>query len=121
MYFGKTESDPDWEAALKLWHDQKDDLLAGRTFKVTGDGLTAADLANRYLSTKQHQVDTKEITQRQFENLHTACTIVVGHFEKKRLVDDPGSGDLEALKVSLARTQAAWALDGCAPMRRRHR
>jgi hypothetical protein len=31
VYFGKWADDPKGEAAVDLWLDQKDDLLAGRT------------------------------------------------------------------------------------------
>src|SRR5262249_11597783 len=48
-YFGKASDDPKGEAALKLWLDQRDDLLAGRTPRTPGDGLTVRDLCNRFL------------------------------------------------------------------------
>ena len=44
-YFGKVADDPKGEAALQLWLDQRDDLLAGRTPRSTpGDGLTVGTL-----------------------------------------------------------------------------
>ena len=39
-YFGKCADDPKGEAALQLWLDQKEGLLAGRTPRAKGDGLT---------------------------------------------------------------------------------
>ena len=44
-YFGSWD-DPD--AALQKYLDEKDDLHAGRTPRVTRDGLTVADLCNRF-------------------------------------------------------------------------
>ena len=47
VYFGKVADDPKGEAALLLWLDRRDDLLAGRTPRgIQGDGLTMRDLAN---------------------------------------------------------------------------
>ena len=39
-YFGKVANDPKGSAALKLWLEQKDDLLAGFTLRGKKDGLT---------------------------------------------------------------------------------
>ena len=37
-YFGKTANDPKGAATLAEWLNQKDDLLCGRTPRLTGDG-----------------------------------------------------------------------------------
>ncbi len=108
-YFGPWADPP---AALAKWLDQKDDLLAGRTPRATGDGLTVKDLCNRFLTVKQGQVATLEITRRHFDDLFTACELLIGHFGKNRLVDDLASDDFEALRASLAKTRGAWALGG---------
>src|SRR6476620_11041297 len=60
-YFGKVASDPKGEAALKLWLDQKDDLLAGRTPRDSFDGLTVHDLCNHFVAAKEKQRDAGEI------------------------------------------------------------
>ena len=49
-YFGKIAGDEDGQAALPLWPEQKDDLLAGRTPRKSRDCLTVADLRNRFLT-----------------------------------------------------------------------
>jgi hypothetical protein len=87
-YFGKIANDPKGTAALELWLQQRDDLLAGRTPRAAGDGLTIRELVNRFLSVKQHQVQTREITRRYFDALFTACELLVRHFGKMRLVED---------------------------------
>src|ERR1051325_878313 len=38
-----------WEEGLELYKAQADDLHAGRTPRVKGDGLTGADPRNRFL------------------------------------------------------------------------
>ena len=48
-YFGHWD-DPD--AALQKYLDQRDDLHAGRTPRGNRDGLTIADLCNRFLTSK---------------------------------------------------------------------
>src|SRR5438128_6814116 len=58
-YFGPW-GDPD--GALRKYLDQKDDLHAGRTPRLQGDGLTVRDLLNRFLTSKKHLVDSREIT-----------------------------------------------------------
>src|SRR5437764_10936357 len=69
-YFGPW-ADPD--GALKKYLDQKDDLHAGRTPRVRGDGLTVRDLLNRFLTSKRHLVDTREITERTFADYFQTC------------------------------------------------
>jgi len=111
-YFGKVSTDTQGTAALELWLEQRDDLLAGRTPRVAGDGLTVRELCNRFLTVKENAVETREISRRHFETLYTACELLVGHFGKTRLVDDMASDDFESLRASLAKTRAAWALGG---------
>src|SRR5437667_8879725 len=42
-----------WKEALEIYKTQADDLHAGRTPRVKGDGLTVADLCNRFLTAKE--------------------------------------------------------------------
>ena len=112
-YFGKVADDPKGKAALELWLAQRDDLIAGRTPRGTpGDGLTVRDLCNRFLGVKEAAVGTLEITQRHFEDLYTACKLIVSHFGKNRVVDDLVAEDFDSLWASLARTRGVWALGG---------
>ncbi len=111
-YFGRTADDPDGQAAINLWLDQKDDLLAGRTPRIAGEGLTVRDLCNRFLTVKQSLADTGEITQRYFEALYANCELMVKQFGRNRLVSDLAADDFEALRASLAKSRGAWALSG---------
>src|SRR5689334_15147402 len=60
-YFGSWRDDPEGEAALKKYVDQKDALHAGRKPRTQGEGLTVRDLVNRFLTNKRHLLDTGEL------------------------------------------------------------
>ncbi|MCH8042239.1 MAG: tyrosine-type recombinase/integrase [Planctomycetes bacterium] len=109
-YFGKVADDPEGVAALDLWLEQKDDLLAGRTPRTTGDGLTIRDLLNRFLTSKRHLVDTRELTHRSFSDYHQSCIRIAGFFGKGRRVDNLAAGDFERYRAELAKTRGAVAL-----------
>ncbi len=79
-YFGPW-SDP--QGALDRYLDQKDDLHAGRTPRVRSDGLTVRELANGFLTSKRHLLDTREITDRTFRDYYTTCGRLVAAFGKK--------------------------------------
>ncbi|HEX2476054.1 MAG TPA: hypothetical protein VHK01_14990, partial [Lacipirellulaceae bacterium] len=102
-YFGKWADDPKGEAALRLWADQKDDLLAGRTPRASRDGLTVADLVNHFLTAKEQQRDAGDITPRSFADYFATCETIVGAFGRNRLVDDLAADDFQALRASFAR------------------
>jgi integrase len=108
-YFGPWR-DPD--GALNRWLDQRDDLLAGRTPRVSADGLTLRDLCNRFLTVKEAQADSREITRRRFAELFRSCKLLVGAFGRARLIIDLASEDFEKHRADLAKTRAAWALGG---------
>jgi len=105
-YFGKWD-DP--EGALQRYLDQRDDLFAGRTPRVQGDGLTVADLCNRFLTSKKHTLDIGEITGRYFRDLHTTCSRLVNVFGKTRLVTDLDTSDFERLRDTMAETMGPVA------------
>jgi integrase len=102
-YFGKWTEDPKGEAAIQLWADQKDDLLAGRTPRTSRDGLTVAHLANHFLTAKEQQRDAGDITSRSFADYFGTCETIVGAFGKNRLVDDLAVEDFQALRASFAK------------------
>src|SRR4051794_23853080 len=49
-----------WKAALDAYKAVADDLHAGRTPRVKSDGLTVADLCNRFLTAKLRKVSSGE-------------------------------------------------------------
>jgi integrase len=106
-YFGPW-SDPD--GALTKYLDQRDDLHAGRTPRVAGDGLALRDLLNRFLTSKQHLLDSGEITRRTFNDYHATCARVGGAFGLSRRVDDLAAEDFERPRADLARRWGPVAL-----------
>lgn len=109
-YFGNVANDPEGKAALELWLEQRDDLLAGRTPRVKGDGLTVADMANRFLTAKAHSRDCGEITPRTWAEYKLTVDRVVEQFGRTRLVCDLASDDFEALRATFAKTRGPEAL-----------
>ena len=101
-YFGPWD-DP--QGALDRWLVQKDDLLAGRTPRPTGEGFTIRDLCNRFLTEKQDLVNTGELSPRTFRDYKDTCDIIVGGFGKSRLVSDLTTDDFRHLRKTMAKTR----------------
>src|SRR6516165_5338640 len=53
-----------WEAALEEYKAVADDLHAGRTPRVKGEGLTVAGLCNHFLTAKTRKVSAAELSAR---------------------------------------------------------
>ncbi len=109
-YFGKIVGDENGQAALAKWLEQKDELLAGRTPRIKSDGLTVADLANKYLSNRASLRDAGELAPRTFERYFKACEYLVDSFGKNRLVDDLGPEDFQTLRTRMANRWGAVSL-----------
>jgi integrase len=101
-FFGPWD-DP--EAALKKYLDQRDDLHAGRAPRVEGDGFTARDLCNRFLTSKRDKLATGQLSPQSFGEYHAACARIVETFGRNRLVVDLRPADFEQLKFSFP---ASW-------------
>ncbi|HEX6984799.1 MAG TPA: hypothetical protein VF170_05450, partial [Planctomycetaceae bacterium] len=106
-YFGKVAGDPEGAAALARWLDQKDDLLAGRKPRDKSDGLTVRDLVNRFLTSKRHLVDTRELSPRTFTGYHATCLRAAETLGKARTVAELRADDFVALRADLARDPRA--------------
>jgi integrase len=106
-YFGPWD-DP--QGALNKFLEQKDDLFAGRTPRVQGDGLAVRDLLNRFLTTKRHLLDTSEITSRTFGDYHGTCQRLGECFGLTRLVSDLAADDFERLRIAIAKKWGPVAL-----------
>jgi integrase len=95
--------DDGWKEALEEYKVQADDLHAGRTPRVQTDGLTVKDLANHFLTAKQRQLESAELTDRTFLEYRATTDLVVSQFGLTRLVDDLAAPDFEALRATMAR------------------
>jgi integrase len=102
-YFGKVADDPDGQKALALWLEQKDDLLAGRTPRVRAEGFTLRELLDRFVVSKRHLLDTREISAKHFAELYGTCRRIGDAFGLNRLVIDLASDDFERLRKSIAK------------------
>jgi integrase len=111
-YFGKWADDPKGEAAGLLWAEQKDDLFAGRVPRSKRDELTVAELANRFLASKEALVETGELKQRTWKDYFIVCERVLKVFGRSRVVSDLSADDFAKLRVSFAKTHGPYALSG---------
>jgi len=111
-YFTRWADDPKGEAALNLWLDQKDDLLAGRTPRGNREGLTIADLCNRFLTAKEQQRDVGDIKSRSFAEYLGTCKTLVAAFGRNRLVDDLAADDFQSLRAALSKQYGPHRLGG---------
>ena len=101
-YFGPWD-DP--QAALNTWLDQKDDLLAGREPRATGEGLTVRSLVNQFLETKEAKVDSGELTQRSWDDYNIACAKIIEVFGRNRLATGLRPADFQRLSKEFAKGQ----------------
>jgi integrase len=92
-----------WKEALEEYKKVADDLHAGRTPRPKGDGLTVADLCNRFLTAKLRKLQAGEIGPRSFGEYRDTTDLLVSAFGKTRLVDDLAADDFEALRASMAK------------------
>jgi integrase len=91
-----------WEEALEAYKAQADDLHAGRTPRVKTDGLTVADLCNRFLTAKLRKQTAGEIGSRMFQEYKEITDLLVAGLGKTRLVDDLAADDFEKLRADMA-------------------
>ncbi len=109
-YFGKTEPDPKGEAALLRWLEEKDDLLAGRTFRPKGEAAGVADLVNHFLTHKKQLLESGELAPRTWNRYDKTCGLLVDFFGGNRRVDDLASDDFQALRAAMAKRWGPIAL-----------
>lgn len=102
-FFGKVADDPKGEKALELWLEQKDDLLAGRTPRVKAEGFTIRELLDRFVVSKKHLLDTREISAKHFAELYATCRRIGDAFGLNRLVIDLACDDFDRLRESISK------------------
>jgi integrase len=102
-YFGPWDNP---QAALAKYLKEKDDLFAGRTPRTTDTsaGVSVRDLVNRFLTSKQHKLQTGQLSPHSFAENHAACERVVDVFGKDRSVTDLRPADFERLAFGFPTT-----------------
>jgi hypothetical protein len=109
-YFGKIEEDPTGQTALALWCNRKNDLLAGREPRDTGEGLTVKDLCDRFLTNREDKMADGELTAISFYDYHATCKRIVKAFGLRRLVVDLDAADFEQFRRQLAKGRSSVTL-----------
>lgn len=100
-YFGSTRNDPNGVAALAEWLRVKDYLLAGRKRPIKAEGLTVAELCNRFLTAKDRQVEAGELTKRMRDDYFSICERIISQFGKARSVVDLDAEDFALLRAGI--------------------
>ena len=109
-YFGKAIADngASAQAALELWLEQKDALLAGRVPRPKGDnadGPTLRELVNKFLTAKKEKQDCGELSPFSFLAYHKLSEKVIAHFGIDRLLSDIRQEDFQSLRAKWAMTK----------------
>jgi len=99
----RIQPDGCWQSALEEYEQKREDLYAGRTPRVTGDGLTVGGLCNQFLTAKLRLVESGEIGSRTFNEYRGTTDRLVASFGKDRLVDDLAAEDFAAMRADIAK------------------
>jgi integrase len=91
-----------WKVALEEYKKVADDLHAGRAPRARSDGLTVADLCNRFLTAKLRKRESGELGVRMFGDYREMTDLIVAVFGKTRLVEDLAADDFESLRATMA-------------------
>lgn len=103
-YFGKVSDDPKGQAALRLWLDQKDDLLAGRKPRPNDEnGRTLANLCNAFLASKRTAVEKKTLSPRSFVEYKRTTDLLIDTFGRNRSAADLRPTDFVELLAKLVK------------------
>jgi integrase len=97
------EGEDGWKPALEEYKKVADDLHAGRTPRVSTDGLTVKALFNHFLTAKQRKVDAGELTSMLQYDYRVICEFAAKQFGAERLVEDLASDDFALLRAAMAR------------------
>lgn len=106
-YFGPWD-DP--YGALNRFLEHKDDLYAGRPVQLRNDGVTVRHVVNRFLTSKQHLMETGELAKRTFDSYYATGKTLVAAFGRNVLAEHLGPDDFERLRRDLAKTRGPVAL-----------
>jgi integrase len=104
-YFGPW-ADPD--GALKRYLEVAQNLAAGRPARSPESGkLTIRDLANVFLTFKQHKVNTGELTRRTFDEYRDTCERLIRVLGRDTPVERIQAGELLKVREDIAKPGAS--------------
>ncbi len=98
-YFGPWD---DWEAALKRFRAERDDLYAGR-MPANPDAPTVATLLDHFLYDKQLRVQSGELTARSYAEYEKTCDRIAESITKWRVLSNLAVADFQRLRADLAK------------------
>lgn len=96
--------------AMRQWLLVKDDLIAGRRPRATGDGTTVEDLCDHFINSKKPFVESGELTSRTFADYKATCERMLEAFGRTRLADDLHPQDFEEYRARIAKRWKSVAL-----------
>ncbi len=102
---GKMEILPnggEWAQALQQYEREAPYLFSGKPVPPSPDGLTTAELCNRFLTAKWRQVQSGELTARTFGDYKRSCDALVAAFGKDTSVVHLTADDFSHLRAVLA-------------------
>ncbi|HVX10916.1 MAG TPA: tyrosine-type recombinase/integrase [Pirellulales bacterium] len=103
-YFGRWAEDPEGQAALNLYLEQRDDLHAGRKPRTTvADNQTFGHALNCFLSAKKLAEQAGEIRPRTYKDFEKSCHKLAASIGRNRALDSIDVHDLEKLRADLAK------------------
>jgi len=111
--------DDGWQAALAEYQRVKDDLYRGRTPRPRdSEGLTLAELCNRFLTSKHRLLEAGELSPRTLYDYKRTTDRLIAFFGKDRFADDLASDDFERLRAVMAKGVGPVRLGGDIQMTR---
>lgn len=105
VYFGKVADDPSGIKARDLWLEQRDDLLAGRKPRTSGErGLTIANACNLYLDHVNEKVARGERSPRWFEDVSRTLKVMLSVVGRNWNAESIGPQDFQLVVKRFWRT-----------------
>jgi len=101
-YFGKVVDDPDGKNALKRWLLEKDYLLAGLEPPAGDeDAINVKYLCNKYVATKEAELQAGEIVKRTFDEWKSVCQMVMDSIPASLPLDKIQPDHFEKLLIAI--------------------
>ena len=101
-YFGPW-ADPD--GALKRYNEAAPGLATGRPRTRETPKYTLRELANDFLTFKQHKVDTGELALRTFDDYKATCERLIHVLGRDAVVEEINSGDLLRVREDITKSK----------------